>query len=83
MSTPSLKVAKKNPGLFVALIILGALIFATALSWNDAVKSLTQKYLGLDDSATGQVIYAAVMTVILIALAFGLAYLAPNTLKHA
>lgn len=49
-------------------LIIGALIFLTALAWNNLARKTAQKYYKRDDDLTGFFIYAVIMTVVLVAV---------------
>lgn len=81
--TPPLEKAVDSPWIFVALMIIGAISFATALAWNDAARTIAEEHIGTDDSSQGMITYALIMTAALIILSYCLAMVAPSVLKDA
>lgn len=67
------KIGASKPWVFVAAILVGALIFTVALAWNEFVVKVLRETIGTDDSILGTFIYTVIVTVILIVCAYILA----------
>lgn len=57
-----------NPELSAAKVFSGAMALAVALAWNEAVKSIINRYYPADKSGghVAMVIYAIVMTIVVL-----------------
>ena len=78
----SAKVAGTKPWVFVSAILLSALTFAVALAWNDLVRAALKETINTDNDLIGVVIYASVVTSILIIASYFLAKIWPDVLKN-
>ena len=78
---PKISTAQKSPWIFALLLFLGALSFTCALAWNDLAKHATERMTQSDNSTKGKVIYAAIVTVALIGIAYVVAKAFPEVIQ--
>ena len=58
----------------LGVLITAAVGLAAALAWNDAIQALIHQYIDLDDGLVGKLIYAFIMTALLVLAAFLVAH---------
>lgn len=70
-----------SPVIFTIVLMLSALVFTTSLAWNSAAQKASSSYFGNDDSLKGSLIFAFIMTMILILSAFATMKTIPQAIE--